>query len=193
MQSVYCVDGANAVRLGRCDQRPNDQSFDVAIIEFQDDGSLADARQLKSAADTIAAARDADRNGVLVVLFIHGWHHSAKWDVSKYASHWDAEGADTGDDQHFRQFRRVLMGLTVREAERYLPFGEEGGRRVVGIYLGWNGDPTSWFGSWLSRQEYATHLSFYDRYKAAEEVGGGRAIREVIRTIVEVTKTPMQN
>ena len=85
------------------------------------------------------------------------------------------------------------MGLAVREAERYRPSGEQAGRRVVGIYLGWNGDPTSWFGSWLSRQGPATHLSFYDRYKAAEQVGGGRAIREAIRTIVEVTKTPMQD
>jgi hypothetical protein len=190
VRSVFCVERSNSVRLGRCDEHPNHQSFDVAVIEFQDNGSLADASQLKSAEDTIAAARVANRNGALVVLFIHGWHHSARWDVSKYASDWDA---DAGDDQHFRQFRRVLMGLAVREAERYLPSGEAGGRRVVGIYLGWNGDPTSWFGSWLSRKEHATHLSFYDRYKAAEAVGGGRAIREAIRTIVEVTKSPMQD
>ena len=74
VQSVFCVDRiSDSVRSGRCNGRPNDQSFDVAIIEFQDDGSLADATQLKSAEETIAAARDDNRNGALVVLFIHGW------------------------------------------------------------------------------------------------------------------------
>ena len=81
--SVFCVDRiCNSVRVGRCNGRPNDQSFDIAVIEFQDDSFLANADRLKSAEDTIAAARDANRNGALVVLFIHGWHHSAKWDVS---------------------------------------------------------------------------------------------------------------
>ena len=106
------------------------------------------------------------------------------------APEWDAEA---GDDQHFRQFRRVLMGLAVRESERYLPSGEPAARRVVGIYLGWNGDPTSWFGKWLSGTDYATHLSFYNRYKEAEAVGGGGAIREAIRKIIDATKEPKTN
>ena len=145
--SVFCVDRENnCVRAGRGNEHPNHQSFDVAIIEFQEDGSFADPDQLIAAVKCIEAARDANGNGALVMLFIHGWHHSARWDTDKYGSDWDAE---SGDDQHFRQFRRVLMGVAVREAERYLK-AEEGARRVVGIYLGWNGDPTSWFGKWLS-------------------------------------------
>jgi hypothetical protein len=190
--SVFCVDREdNRVQLGPGNKPPNHQSFDVAVIEFQDDGSFVDSAQLKAATDCIGAARESNRNGALVVLFIHGWHHSAKWNVGKYASSWDAE-AD--DDQHFRQFRRVLMGLAVREAERYLPpTGEAGGRRIVGIYLGWNGDPKSWFGSWLSRTEYATHLTFYNRYQTAETVGGAGALRDALRGIVEVTKRPQQD
>ena len=187
--SVFCVDRErDSVSLGRGDEKPNHQSFDVAVIEFQDDGSFVDSRQVGAAAETVAEARKANSNGALVVLFIHGWHHTATWYPAKYASDWDA---DAGDDQHFRQFRRLLMSLAVRESERYLPSGVEGARRVVGIYLGWNGDPTSWFGSWLSRTEYASHLSFYDRYKAAEGVGGGRALREALRAIIRVTKEPM--
>jgi hypothetical protein len=86
------------------------------------------------------------------------------------------------------------MGLAVREAERYLSTtGEASGRRVVGIYLGWDGDPNSWFGSWLTRTEYATHLSFYNRYQTAETVGGAGALRDALRSIVEVTKRPQQD
>jgi hypothetical protein len=164
--SVFCVE-SNGVRPGFGNRPPNDPSFDVAVIEFENDGSFTDSGQLKATVDGIAAARDANPYGALVVLFIHGWHHSAKWDVDKYVSQWNAAAED---DQHFRQFRRVLMGLVKREAERYLATGDRG-RRVVGIYLGWNGDPISWFGSWLSHTEHATHLSFYNRYKVAEAVG----------------------
>jgi hypothetical protein len=186
--SVFCVDrGANGVRMGPCAKQPNHQSFDVAAIEFGDGGALVDRTQLSNAAACIEQARKADDNGVLVVLFIHGWHHNARWDVDQYATDWDA---DVGDDQHFRQFRRILMGLAVRESERYLENNTRG-RRVIGVYLGWNGDPTSWIGAWLSRTDHLTHLSFYNRYREAEAVGGGRDLREVIRTIVEATKKPI--
>jgi hypothetical protein len=187
--SVFCVDREDdRVQLGPANKPPNHQSFDVAVIEFQDDGSFVDSAQLKAATDCIGAARESNRSGALVVLFIHGWHHSAKWDVGKYESSWDAE-AD--DDQHFRQFRRVLMGLAVREAERYLP--PAGGRRIVGIYLGWHGDPNSWFGKWLSSTKYATHLSFYNRYKTAERVGAAGGLENALRSIVEITKRPHED
>ena len=190
--SFFCVDReANGVRRGPCAKPPNHQSFDVAAIEFGDEGDLVDRTQLSNAAACIEQARKADDNGVLVVLFIHGWHHNARWDIDQYATDWDA---DVGDDQHFRQFRRILMGLAMRESERYSDINDintRRGRRVIGVYLGWNGDPTSWIGAWLSRTDHLTHLSFRDRYRVAEAVGGGRALREVIRTIVEATKKPI--
>jgi hypothetical protein len=148
-------------------------------VEFQDDGSFADPSQVEAAENCITEVRRINENGALVVLFIHGWRCNARWDTSKYASAWDA---NADDDQHFRDFRRVLMGLALRESERY-PTGKPGGRRVVGIYLGWNGvSPTD-----------DSVLSFWDRYEIAELVGGGRPVREAIRTIVEKTKVPMKD
>ena len=46
----------------------NDPTFDLAVVEFNDDGSLADAGQKRAVADCITAARRSNRNGALVVV-----------------------------------------------------------------------------------------------------------------------------
>jgi hypothetical protein len=164
------------VSLGREDRPPSDPTFDLAVIEFNDDGSFVDAGQKRAVADCIAAARRSNRNGALVVIFIHGWHHTARWDPS--------EGSG---DTHFAAFRKVLMSLALREAERYRPEGPIG-RRVVGVYLAWQGDPTSWFG--LLRETWLTHFTFFGRYGTAKRIGSGDALRMTIREIVDCTKGP---
>ena len=153
----------------------NDPTFDLAVVEFNDDGSLADAGQKRAVADCITAARRSNRNGALVVVFIHGWHHTARWDPS-----------DGTGDNHFAGFRKILMGLTLREAERSGPDGLAG-RRVVGVYLAWQGDPAS-FG--LLRETWLTHLSFLNRYYTAKRIGDGDALRMTISEIVDCTKAP---
>ncbi len=163
------------VSLGREDRPENDQTFDLAVVEFNDDGSLVDARQKGAVADCITAARRSNRNGALVVVFIHGWHHTARWDPS-----------DGTGDNHFAGFRKILMGLTLREAERHGPDGPAG-RRVVGVYLAWQGDPAS-FG--LLRKTWLTVLSFLNRYYTAKRIGDGDALRMTISEIVDCTKAP---
>jgi len=173
--SVFTVDVRAGVKVGLGEPEPNDQSYDVAVVEFQDDGTPKDARQLPAAAECITRARKGNPNGAIVVLFIHGWHHGASWDIR-----------DNTGDAHFRSFRDVLSSLTLREAERY--FGHAAGRRVVGIYLGWNGDPES---SWFRNTAWLKHLSFWDRYDTAKRFGEGDAIIETIRTIIDCTKAHM--
>ncbi len=155
----------------------NDQSFDVAVIRFNDDGTFEDPTHLKAATDCIEAARRASNdNGAVVVVFIHGWHHDARWDIS------------TNDgDEHFREFRRILMTLALRELERYGPNGTLA-RRVVGVYVAWNGDP---LGSWRSGVPVLTHTTFWDRYRTAKRIGGGELVRDAIGKIVEHTKAPL--
>ena len=168
-----------AVSLGRQDNDPNTQSFDLAVIEFNDDGSFVDQRQLDDAADCIVQARRSNDNGALVVVFIHGWHHDASWNWT----------TDVGD-AHFKGFRKLLTMLTLREAERYTNAGEGIGRRVVGILLGWQGDPVWWPWSWLRRTRVSAHFSFKGRYDVAQTIGEREPIRETIRNIVSRTKEP---
>jgi hypothetical protein len=160
-----------------CGGQPNDQSIDVAHIEFNDEGTFARPGQLKIALDCIAHARNTNPNGAVVVLFVHGWHHNAAWNPS----------TDMGDE-HFAQFRRILMSLALREAERYGSGGVPAGRRVVGLYLGWNGDPRSGFYAVITKYVH-TNTSFYDRYGVAKTIASGQAIRQTLRGVVETAKS----
>jgi len=79
----------------------------------------------------------------------------------------------------------VLKGLTLREAERVLPAGVYGGRRVIGIYIGWSGDPPD---SRLQRIPWLTNLSYYNRTRTAGQIGSTPPIEKAIEEIVLATK-----
>jgi pimeloyl-ACP methyl ester carboxylesterase len=145
---------------------PNDQSFDLGVIELDDDGRLEDQAQLDKAAEWITTNREGQfqNNGVVVVVFVHGWHHGAQW-----------------QDAHLTAFRRVLRALAVREMERPVS------RRVIGVYLTWHGDPS---GYWFRNTPVLTHLSFYNRYKTAEQISQSNDLYMTLKTIIARTKEP---
>ena len=177
--SVFTIDiQKNMATEHWVDETANTQIYDVAKIEFEDDGSFGLKVQLDFALERIKKIRLSEKNtnGALVIVFIHGWHHSARWDVV----------SNTGDD-HFAAFREVLKRLALREAERY-PRGQSGGRRVIGIYLGWNGDPAK---SVLSTVPLVRHHSFWDRYSVAKSIASGENVQEALRSIVLATKEPI--
>jgi hypothetical protein len=171
--SVFQVRRADLDRSGQ--DYPEDQSFDLAIVQFLDDGSLTDPTQLKRATEAIEAARRLYKTGAVVVAFIHGWHHDADWDI-------DAAGGD----QHFMDFRRVLMTLALRELER----GPDRRRRVVGVYLSWNGDPD---GSLFGKGSSLRNLSFWNRLRTARKVSRQEDIRRTLTEIVAHTKQTLDD
>jgi len=178
-QSVFTVQKDGKTQPGCTASLPNDQTVDVSFIEFSDDGSFVKPRQLDAALACITQARRQNSNGALVVLFIHGWHHNANWNTQT-----------NGGDAHFADFRRVLMSLALREAERYMP--GPAGRRVVGIYLGWNGDPKQGLISKLTDYiSAAAYASFWDRYKVATRIAEGVSIRQTLSAVIDRAKEPL--
>ncbi len=145
---------------------PRDQSFDVAVVEFGDEGCFANKKQLEAAANWITQSRGGEfrDKGVIVVVFIHGWHHGADW-----------------EDSHFRAFRRILGALSLREMERNVS------RRVIGIYVGWNGDPRRY---WFRETLVLQHLSFYNRYSTARQISESSDLHCTVQTITNQTKEP---
>ena len=174
--SVFTVEGPQHVYTGQQTRDPNHQSYDLCVIEFQDDGSFAAPAQLDRTVEAIERARKENPNGAIVFLFIHGWHHNAEWNRD-----------DGSGDSNFSSFRQILLHLTLRESERY--FDKAGGRRVVGIYLGWSGKTDGI----LEKLGPLKNLSFWDRYGTAEEIGRNDPLRTTIAKIVAATKDPLEN
>lgn len=104
----------------------NGKEFDVGVIEMSDDGHVADDAQKEMVFTRLREVALGGRGksldthkspGVVVVTFVHGWHHRSKV-----------------CDNNLACFRRVLQALS--EA------GGKSGRPVFGIYIGWRGDTT---------------------------------------------------
>jgi hypothetical protein len=101
------------------------KDYDLLFIEFDDQGwtqgTSAERKQgpdhmdrlLDKLAQLIADNRST---GISLVVFVHGWHHSAE-----------------ANDDNVREFRSLLRDVSVIE-------GDAGRRRVVGLYVGWRGD-----------------------------------------------------
>ncbi len=129
----------------------NGRNYLLGFIEFDDQGQLWDRKQM--AAVTGALAGEAGTRPLLMVVFVHGWKHSA------------APG-----DANIETFRRVLADLSDSEAQIARLTGEEP-REVAGVYLGWRGGSVT--------MPLLQELTFWDRKNTAQKVGHG-GVTEVL-------------
>jgi hypothetical protein len=87
--------------------------FSVATIELSDDGHVKDDDQeAQVLADIDRVAGLNSGRGLVLVTFVHGWHHRPKV-----------------CDNNIACFRKVLYALSISEE-----------RPVYGVYIGWRGD-----------------------------------------------------
>jgi hypothetical protein len=144
---------------------------DFHILEFSDEGALRAQPRLEEVEERVRALRREFSSGVVVVFFIHGWHHSA-----------DSE------DEHLNAFRRIVEVITVREWEG----ADRPVRPVVGVYVGWNGDP---IGRWsaIKRMWGIKHLSFWRRYRVAKSLGGSLGVQKTLVKIISAAKAPLDD
>ncbi|WPD24485.1 MAG: hypothetical protein SD837_07945 [Candidatus Electrothrix scaldis] len=91
----------------------------LGFLEFTERGNLFDNDSRDRLLEMIK--NDADNEGVLVVVYAHGWNHNS--------SFYD------GDVQSFRE---ALVKITKMEELRR-------GREVYGVYLGWRGRVLPWY------------------------------------------------
>lgn len=135
----------------------------LGFIEFNDEGRLYDPRQMKA---VLHAIRQKLKNKPLtIVVFVHGWHHSA------------APG-----DTNINVFRKVLASLS-RSENCFSTLSNKPARDTVGIYLGWPAGFTSVPGLNL--------VDFYKRYTDAlilGEVGVSKVLTGLERLIRDTDK-----
>ena len=78
----------------------SDASYDLAVLRFGDDG-IYDPNEAESIKGCIETAANRNPFGTIVVVFVHGWTHSASW-----------------ADEHFASFRNILGAYLFR---RWIP------------------------------------------------------------------------
>ncbi len=111
----------------------------LGFIEFDDQGQLFDRRQMEAVLDDLSR----QPNDLLIVVFVHGWKHSAA----------------PGDD-NVASFRQALEDLAEMEV-----VGSKKPRQVAGIYIGWRGASIT--------IPVIKELTFWDRKNTAHKVGNG--------------------
>ncbi len=142
------------------------EQFDVAIVEADDEGGFVHGQQLESVRRRVEAVRRENPRGAIVACFVHGWHNNADW-----------------NNRNFISFRRLLEALMWRELEAME-------RRVIGVYLGWNGRPDDGAGRWIGRVPGVKHLTFPDRYDAAGDIGQGELLSSCLVDLTAACKGP---
>jgi hypothetical protein len=121
-----------------------DNEYLLGFIEINDDGHLWDRSQMLAQVNAIKQI--SQENGVLIAVFVHGWHHSA----SPY-------------DDNVRSFRTKLLPKLVQIAHRESKAFGSPPRKVIGVYIGWRGESVNLFPF-----DYFTYL---ERKSTAQDVG----------------------
>jgi hypothetical protein len=172
------ADGAPDEAEGRvaaqCDARIREDAsrYRLYFAEFDDQGWAfpSDARYGSAAKqigifvdDMKHVIGDTDES-ISVVVFVHGWKHSAR-----------------SDDSNVRRFRSLLESLDLVERTTGC------GRHVIGVYVGWRGAGTVFQGP-------LENATFYSRKNAAEKVALGdvRVLFSHLRAMQDIANRPFE-
>ena len=152
------------VKAGDCSQaaiqhyhNDTDQEYHLGFVEFDDQGQLRKRDQLDKVLKHFKSI--AETQDVLVVSFVHGWHHSA-----------------SPDDTDVKDFRMLLNRLAKAEAADSHHDGHAV-RTVLGMYVGWRGDSIT--------IPVVNDLTFWERKNTAHDVGSG-GVAEVFLKLEEI-------
>ena len=131
----------------------------LGFVEFDDHGWLWDATQMRAVGDRIA--EEDNKQGLIILVFAHGWKHNASWTDANVAS-----------------FRAVLADLQdVENKSSTQP--PRPPRKVVGLYVGWRG---------LSQTlPLLKEFTFWERKRTAHAVGQG-AVCELMAELDKIRK-----
>ena len=125
------------------------ERFDLAFAEFSERGNAFDGAKVEAVLAKIAGKARAD--GVVLIVFVHGWKHNASEDDPNVLSFKDSLATMAG-----------VLGSSFAGTAL-------GARRLVGVYVGWRGAS---IGLPLLKE-----LTFWDRKAVAEELGSGGVTR----------------
>lgn len=120
-----------------------EDGYRLGFVEYDDQGQLRDRQQMETVLDEYRRLALAD--DVLLITFVHGWHHSAK-----------------PMDGNISSFRDTLAQISKMEALGSKQQNRKK-RKVLGLYLGWRGDSLD--------IPVINNLTFWERKNTAHDVG----------------------
>ena len=136
--------------------------YDLAFVEFGEQGSYQDPNQLENVRDLIKGTERP-----LVVTYVHGWQNNAR----------------SGDAEKFSKF---LHELSTSEIVRTKHF------HVIGVYLGWRGQLTkvpvakelTFFSRKAAAERLASNFDCYDAIATVSEAARKYHVAEAQYTIL---------
>jgi len=143
------------------DSAHSDAEYLLGFIEFDDQGQLWDRNQMSAVLNELH--KESARKDLLMVIFVHGWNHSAE----PY-------------DANIQSFRAVLSGLSRAENQISAVTGELP-RLVAGVYLGWRGQSVT--------LPVAKELTFWERKETASKIGMAGDAAEVFIRLEQLRRT----
>jgi len=136
-------------------------SHDVAFAEFSERGNAFNDEAVD---DVLKRIGDKARtSGVVVLVFIHGWKHSA-----------------CEEDANVRSFKHVLQAMGDMLSGHFSG-NALGDRRLIGLYVGWRGANIT--------VPVVENVTFWDRKAVAEELGSGG----ITRLLLDLDSTTAQD
>ena len=138
------------------DVKQTDEYY-LGFVEFDDQGQIEKRDQMQSVVNKfydIAAKED-----VLLITFVHGWHHNA-----------------APDDSNVKSFQKLLGQVSHVESQSARQSGRVA-RKILGLYIGWRGESIE--------IPYINDLTFWERKNTAENVGL-MGVTEVLLKLEEI-------
>lgn len=154
---IYKVSGdcpKNAIQVHAPDKK---DEYQLGFVEYDDQGQFRDRKQMNAVLDEYR--RLAISNDMLLITYVHGWHHSAQ-----------------PEDSNIISFRRMLADVSKMEGIGSKQQGRKK-RKVIGLYIGWRGDSIS--------VPYINGLTFWDRKNTAHDVGQ-QGVTELLLKVEEI-------
>ena len=139
------------------DATDSDTNYSLGFIEFDDQGQLHDRKQLSYLISDLY--NRAANNNLIIVLFTHGWQHSAQH-----------------NDRYVINFHKILRKLSQQESQAARLEKRET-RQIAGVYLGWRGRSLDIPG--------INATTFWERKNTAHTVGHG-GVAEVLSRLEEI-------
>lgn len=155
----WCKDHSPSEKIQDCIEQhttpEKNEKYTLHYVEFDDQGWLPQkntaeqkstgnaSKQLDFLMSSLYEQARVAKNGVSVVIYVHGWHHNAQY-----------------NDKNVVSFRQLLSAAKEQETKK-----TGGGKDIVGIYVGWRGESVD-----LPLFKY---LTFWDRKSTAIHVAEG--------------------